>query len=722
MNSLKKFLLNAQAVIIGSAHVRWTAAVVCYALICAIIVYKKPAPTHELYVGQISPYDILAPFELQYEDVEETELKRAKAALEIPDNMMLNEKPTKEILHNFDSATAKAGTNEAAAKKNGAGSLLKDEETAKIRELLEDILANGVFDKSYIASISSASQSIIFNGRLIPLTGLYYDGESDHKLMNFINLRIPFASQEAKDIYENILKNVIQPNTMYDDHTTKLMKQKAQHSIPVVMKTIKKGQIIIRRGDEVTKVHAAQIEALNNLNAKSMMGSMSAPFVISTCILVFIVFMVAFWHLRLRSPKLLTNNSVIMLLCSISVALAFFSKHVMAQLQPSALAGFKYVSAVPLGALLASVLVSAELGIFFTVVWCMLLVVLYTASTDIVLICALSSLMFVFFSSRVSKRSQLLKTGIAAGVMTAIAVCAAGIQAGTPLNVFGLQAGISMASCFTTSILAIGILPVIEHSLLFCTDITLLELSDLNHPLLRRLMVEAPGTYHHSLMAGNLAEAAAEEVGANSLFAKVGAYFHDIGKAVKPEYFFENVWNEKSMHEDLPPSMSNLIILSHVKEGIELARSNGIPEKIIDIINEHHGTSLIYFFYKRAQRKTPAKTERVEEKQYRYPGPKPQTRESALVMLADSVEAASRALDRPTPARLDSLVKEIINQKCVDGQLDECDLSFKDLATIAERFTRLLNATFHTRIKYPQDEKQNDSSAEDHVNGQKNKD
>jgi putative nucleotidyltransferase with HDIG domain len=247
-----------------------------------------------------------------------------------------------------------------------------------------------------------------------------------------------------------------------------------------------------------------------------------------------------------------------------------------------------------------------------------------------------------------------------------------------------------------------GFIPVIETLFHYTTDIKLLELANLNSPLLRDLMIKAPGTYHHSVVVGNLVEAAAESINANPLLARVSAYYHDIGKASKPLYFIENQGGEENRHDKLTPSMSALILISHIKEGSELAREKHLGQPIIDIIRQHHGTGLIKFFYERAKAQAESSGVTVEEKDFRYPGPKPQTREAGIVMLADCVEAASRTLVNPTPDRIQGMVQNIINRIFTDGQLDECELTLKNLHEIARSFNRILNGIFHHRIDYPE--------------------
>jgi len=232
------------------------------------------------------------------------------------------------------------------------------------------------------------------------------------------------------------------------------------------------------------------------------------------------------------------------------------------------------------------------------------------------------------------------------------------------------------------------------------TNFTLLELSDSSHPLLKRMVVEAPGSYHHSLIVSNLAEAAADAIDAHSLLVRVGAYYHDIGKMVKPEYFTENQMVIGNKHDELEPSMSRLVIFNHVKEGIELARKYRLNQRIIDFIPEHHGTSLMHYFYQKAL--SEGLTDGLEEKDYRYPGPKPQSKETAIVLLADSVEGATRALDEHTPQRIEDVVRKVINNKFIDGQLDECNLTLREIDTIASVFVRVLSAMYHGRVKYPE--------------------
>jgi putative nucleotidyltransferase with HDIG domain len=233
------------------------------------------------------------------------------------------------------------------------------------------------------------------------------------------------------------------------------------------------------------------------------------------------------------------------------------------------------------------------------------------------------------------------------------------------------------------------------------TNFSLLELADREHPLIKRMILEAPGTYHHSLIVANLAEAAAQEIGAHPLLTRVGAYYHDVGKLVMPKYFTENQLTGGNVHEAIEPSMSRLVILNHVKEGMELAHKHKLNQAIIDFIPQHHGTGLMYYFYKKSLEQA-GEDEKIDEADFRYPGPKPQTRETALVMLADSVEGATRALQDPNPQNIEDTVKKIVNNKFIDGQLDECPLTLKEIEKISSTFIRMQTAMYHGRVKYPE--------------------
>ncbi|MEI6631880.1 MAG: HDIG domain-containing metalloprotein [bacterium] len=261
-----------------------------------------------------------------------------------------------------------------------------------------------------------------------------------------------------------------------------------------------------------------------------------------------------------------------------------------------------------------------------------------------------------------------------------------------------------MLSGLSSGVIVIGVLPVFEYLFKTVTNISLLELADFNHPLLQRMITEAPGTYHHSLIVGNLSEAACNAVGAHALLARIGAYYHDIGKLQKPIYFSENQNINESQHDSLSPTMSKMVIMNHVRDGLELAKKYKLNPRLVDFIMQHHGKSLVYYFYRRALENIEEDQE-IQEEGFRYPGPKPDSKETAIVLLADSVEAACRALKDPTPPRIEGTVHKIINNKFIDGQLDECELTLKDLEKISAVFIHILSGIYHSRAIYPEEKK-----------------
>jgi hypothetical protein len=282
--------------------------------------------------------------------------------------------------------------------------------------------------------------------------------------------------------------------------------------------------------------------------------------------------------------------------------------------------------------------------------------------------------------------------------------------------------GIQMASIFgtglVTGMIVSGLLPVLESSFTLTTDISWLELSDLNHKLLRRMQLEAPGTFHHSMVVASLAETAAETIGANPTVCRVCSYFHDIGKLNKPEYFIENQ-GQNNPHDALTPTMSALVIIAHVKDGVDMAIKSRLNPRIIDVIREHHGDSLVFYFYRKGQEQrrneeekvdegleNPEDLPEVDEKNFRYPGPCPCTKESGIISLADAIESASRSLQKPTPQKIRALVDDIVFNRIKDGQLDDCGLTISDLKMARESFCKTLRSMMHNRIDYPRKEKE----------------
>ncbi|MDB9741968.1 HDIG domain-containing protein [Akkermansiaceae bacterium] len=344
---------------------------------------------------------------------------------------------------------------------------------------------------------------------------------------------------------------------------------------------------------------------------------------------------------------------------------------------------------------------------------------------DFFIMSLMSGLVTVFLSSNVRKRASLLRAGFYAGITIMILGILLRYVDFSMLRfddvqmwkVFVFNLSSALACSLIVSMVVGGILPILESAFGLITNIRWLELSDLNHPLLRKMQLEAPGTFHHSLVMASLAESAAESVGANASMCRVCAYFHDIGKLKKPEYFIENQ-GDVNPHDSLTPTMSALIIIAHVKDGIDLAIKHKLNKKIIDVIKEHHGDSLVYYFYRKAKEtsnpegddsesKSSESAFDVDEKNFRYPGPKPGSKESGIISIADAIESASRTMTKPSPQKIRTLVEDIVKSRINDGQLDRCQLSLEELAKVKASFAKTLRSMLHNRIDYP---KENDNS------------
>jgi putative nucleotidyltransferase with HDIG domain len=378
-----------------------------------------------------------------------------------------------------------------------------------------------------------------------------------------------------------------------------------------------------------------------------------------------------------------------------------------------------------LAPLILSVLLGKNHGLFAAVFVSLWSAILFRGIDAFLLVMSLiSGFIAVFVTIQVRRRSRLIRAGVYVGVATWILALSFGIIAvpwlqlsATDWGLFGKQSIAAILTGVITAMVVGGALPVLEAAFHITTDMSWLETADRNHPLLLRLSLEAPGTWHHSDVVADLAEAAANRIGANGTMCRACAYFHDIGKLVKPNYFSENIVGNENPHDDLAPTMSALIIIAHVKEGVDLALKFGLNQRIVDVIQQHHGTSMVSYFYKRALQQQQDAREggkimniraedipEVREESFRYSGPKPQFKESGIISLADAVESASRSLDRPTPQKIEQLVNEIIGKRIADGQLDECDLTLRELRLIADTFRFTLQNMLHTRIKYPKDE------------------
>ncbi len=516
----------------------------------------------------------------------------------------------------------------------------------------------------------------------------------------------PGIKRAQRKVLMGVLQQLLRPSLTYNQQETELRRQQAFDEITPVLFQIKKGEMIVREGERVTGAQIAKLKALREIGRDDSTLQIAAGLIL--CILIFY----ASAHRFVQSNIRKYNPDVRDLLFLACTTLVFFilvkTSLVIATGLSSTVAFIDFTSyyyAIPfaMGAMLVRIVLNSETALIFSICVSWLVGVLFGNSLFIALYVLASSLIGAHGVRHCKERSNLYRAGVWVACVNAGMLFGIHLLAGKPLDLQLLyKVGLGLFGGLLSAVVVNGIVPLVESLFKYTTDIKLLELANMNSPILRELMVQAPGTYHHSMIVGSLVESAAEEIGANPLLSRVAAYYHDIGKIKKPLYFIENSGGQRNKHDKLAPSMSALVLTAHVKEGVELARERKLGAPIIDIIQQHHGTALIKFFYERAKSQANPGMEQIDERDYRYHGPKPQTREAALIMLADAVEAASRTLSDPTSARIQGMVKKLINNIFIDGQLEECDLTLKDLHLIARSFNRVLGGIFHNRIDYPE--------------------
>ncbi|MBD3380425.1 MAG: HDIG domain-containing protein [Candidatus Omnitrophica bacterium] len=507
------------------------------------------------------------------------------------------------------------------------------------------------------------------------------------------------SDRRTRQAVEQLVRLEIGPNLILDEKTSILHREEVLEGVKPVLEQwkVKKDELIIEKGERVNARHIAQMSEIRSF----FRPGKSPKFFLGVMLLFFLLGLIAVVHTSsLRRKDLLSVPKELSIILINMLFIIVVADIIMRSPQPSY---FIPMASIAMLIVLLLDFNTAFMTVILMSVWISLLV---GGGAEVGFALLLGSVVGMFAVKGARRRGNILWAGLFAGIAKFLAIVCIGLINSMD-NEHMINDGLwGLASGIFSGFIVMCILPVYEYFFKAPTNISLLELSDMNHPLLKRLAMEAPGTYHHSIMVGNLAEAACDAIGANSLLARVGSYYHDVGKISKAEYFSENEMGAKSKHEKLTPQMSTLIISNHVKEGVDLAKKHKLNNALVDFIAQHHGDSLIAYFYQKALEKAEPGQE-IDERNFRYPGPRPQTKETAIVLLADSVEASSRSLDEPTPASIRNLVKKIVNNKFIDGQLDECEITLKNVHTIAESFVRVLMGVFHTRLKYPEDTRKN---------------
>lgn len=494
------------------------------------------------------------------------------------------------------------------------------------------------------------------------------------------------AAADRRELTTAVVQSVMRPNLIPSPEKIERARQEAIRAVAEVR--IREGQIIIRRGDQVELEHILLLQDLGLVD-----GRPDYAFMAGTFIMLALLFATLGVYLHQHRRDIFENDAqlallglILLLVTGMAKVGTFISWEGTGFLVPVGLAG-----------LLATLLVDSRVAIIVTIKTAVIVSALFGLDGRVFVVALAGGISAVYSVSKVSQRSDLTRAGFIIGGTSFLTMVTLGLMRG---DMFVIQYSfLGLLNGIVSAVGTIGLLPYLETLFRITSSIRLLELSNPNHPLLRKLLMEAPGSYHHSILVGNLAEAAAEVIDADPLLVRVGAQYHDIGKTKRPYFFVENQFGGENPHDKISPTLSTLIIISHVKDGVELATEYQLPPVIIDFIKEHHGTDLVKYFYQKALEN--AQGEPVDEQDFRYPGPKPQSKETALVMLADGVEAAVRSLSRPTPGRIEGLVRRLIKDRLDSGQLDESNLTLRDLDKIADAFVRVLTGIFHKRVEYP---------------------
>lgn len=495
-------------------------------------------------------------------------------------------------------------------------------------------------------------------------------------------------TKQIKDIAIKIVNNSIKENSFLDKEATQ---EKINEAIKNVEKVyIKSGQILVSEGEKISE---SQFKLLKEAGLVNDKNKKDLILYIGAALTILLLEISIFAYIYLFNKKLINEISKLYLIVILFLIVFLISKsinNISSYLIP--IAAFSMLIGILINPITAIVL-----NVFLTI-----LITLSTVNNLLLFIVLLiGGTVAAISTSNTHQRANIFLSGIIVSITNFVIISSFGFIYGMEMKSILMNGFYGVLNGLLSSILAIGSLPLWEYIFNILTPIKLLELSNPNHPLLKRLLLEAPGTYHHSIIVGNLSESAAQAIGCNGLLARVGAYYHDIGKLERPYFFKENQLTSDNPHDKITPRLSSNIIRSHVLDGVKLAEKNKLPEEIIDIVREHHGTTLVKYFYCKAI-KEKQEDDEIKASDYRYPGPKPKTKEAAIVMMADSVEAAVRSLSEPTKENIKSLIEKIIGDKLENGQLTDCDLTFKDLETLTLTFASTLAGIFHERIEYPE--------------------
>lgn len=713
----------------------WVAFVILSSSITLIITVTFTRIPSHVAVGQLALHDIRSDHNYSIVDKETSRLMRDAAAASTPSIFVFDLAVGNEIADHvrsaFDSGRRYLDNPRREEFEKIAATSVTDAQwsrfvKSRFSKAVEDSIVSAILGVMHNPITSDKSALLAESGRGVEVIEVSRTGEEQKRasLWGAKEISTVWSLDEAKKRlrqYRDLQKDeasssfasqLVQVNFSLDAQATRGAREDARLSISDATVAIQNGEIIIRNGERFDTRHQMIIEGIHSQRRSGAFGThFLGYFILVSSILWVGHFFGSKFIRRFRlTPRDARFVSFMLVVTLITIRFSIFLGTAIASSSyigiPSA--AFTYTIPVAMGAMLVRLVLNAEVALVFAVGISIFSGFFVLHDPEFTAYCLLSNIAAASFIANVDKRSGIMHAGLkTAAINMIVATGLMLVQAyHNPSTVGGEWQWLwFVAAAFfggiMNSVLVLFAAPIVETVFGYTSDMKLLELANLNHPLLRELIIRAPGTYHHSHLVGILAESAAENIGANALLARVGAYYHDIGKMRKPQYYVENSKDNANWYERVNPHMAALIIASHIKDGIEMARQHRLPQQIIDMIPQHHGTKMISFFYELAKKSNDPELEKLSESDFRYPGPKPQSQEAGILLLADGCEAASRALKEKTPARIQQTVENIINKSFVESQLDECDLTLKDLTDIANAFTHILTGIYHQRIEYP---------------------
>lgn len=666
----------------------------------SILITSMVTKKFNLKEGDIAKSDIKAPREVKDEVATEARVKQAVDAVEqqYVKKPEMKAQVVKDMNSFFDDVTSlkdlAIDDKEKVKKlKDGAPIILADESYISVLKLSKDEVKG-------LQNFMKATMESMYDSMNIYDSSTKDNTEDIKKAQTYISLKVNSSnlSKSQCDLATTIGNLEIRPNFFYDKEQTEKLKADAAKKVPPVM--VKKDQTIVKEGEPV---NAQQIEILKSVGLLNDNSNYEWYLYISLMVLICLILGMEWAYLH-RYYKDIYYNTKMLLLTSVLTCISVILARSLAIISPFVIP----LACVPM---LATLLLGYKVSLCLSVLNCVLISGAVSFNIEATLICIVSSVVGAIILSKMQQRNDILYSSIYIAIASLIMEFSAGFLLSNNIMDVVRKASLAFTGGILSGILTIGMLPFLESTFGIVTTIKLLELTNPNHPVLKKLLLEAPGTYHHSILVGNLAEVAAEAVGGNPVLARVAAQYHDIGKIKRPYFFKENQLGNDNPHNKITPNLSTLIITSHVKDGVEMAKEYKIPKVITDIIEQHHGDSLVKYFYI-TMKNSAENPDDVNEDDFRYPGPIPETKEAAIIMLADGVEAAVRSIQEPTRGKIEEMVNNIIKSRLNEGQLDNCDLTLKDLTNIQKVFLKVLDGIYHQRIEYPEDKwakKQNEA-------------